>query len=39
MCETQIKSWKIEFIDLIAPLAELEVKKYLSSFPYWPFTL
>ena len=26
---------KIEFIDLFAHLAELEVLKYLPSFPYW----
>jgi len=27
--------WKIEFIDLIDHLAELEVQKYLQRFPYW----
>jgi len=26
---------KIEFIDLSANLAELEVRKYVPSFPYW----
>jgi len=26
----------MKFIDLFALLAELEVLKYLSSFPYWP---
>ena len=30
-----INRWKISFIDLFVHLAELEVLKYLASFPYW----
>jgi len=33
--EACINRRKIEFIDLFARLTELDVQKYLPSFPYW----
>jgi len=30
--------WKIELIDILAHLVELEVQKHLLSFPYRHFT-
>jgi len=33
----EINRWKIEFMDLFAHMAELEVQKYPPSCPYWVY--